>query len=108
MVEDEKLQALGKVFARFAKEAYRGTSPLYEALARSVSEDIYMLGVASAARQPPVPNLLFAAVHYLLLGGSTDALSSYYPSLTRAHVPQARRIRTSVSSASPTRPRFAV
>jgi hypothetical protein len=83
VVEDEKLQALGKVFARFAKEAYRGTSPLYEALARSVSEDIYMLAVASSARQPPVPNLLFADVHYLLLVGSTDALSSYYRSLTR-------------------------
>ena len=83
MADEERFQALGRVFSGFADEAYLGVSPLYTALARGVSEDTDILDVASSARQPPVPNLLFAAVHYLLLGGATDALSSYYPSLTR-------------------------
>ena len=82
MADDERLEELGHVFASFAEESYRGKSPLYDALAKGVSEDRDLLQIASSARRPPVPNLLFAAVHYLLLGGAAGTLSSFYPSLT--------------------------
>ena len=82
MADDERLEELGHVFASFAEESYRGKSPLYDALAKGVSEDRVLLQIASSARRPPVPNLLFAAVHYLLLGGAAGTLSSFYPSLT--------------------------
>ena len=70
------------VFVRFAEEAYRGGCPLYTALAEGVSADTHVLNIASSARRPPVPNLLFAAVHYLLLRGAAHLLSSFYASLT--------------------------
>ena len=73
---------LGNVFARFAEEASNGGCPLYTALAEGVSGDAHVLDIASSARQPPVPNLLFAAVHFLLLRGVAHALTSFYASLT--------------------------
>ena len=78
----EGLCELGNVFARFAEEACSGGCPLYTALAEGVSADTHVLNIASSARRPPVPNLLFAAVHYLLLRGAAHLLSSFYASLT--------------------------
>ncbi len=80
--DGEQLRELGTVFARFAEEAYRGGCPLYTVLAEGVSDDAHVLDIASSARRPPVPNLLFAAVHYLLLRGAAHALTSFYASLT--------------------------
>ena len=80
--DQEQLSSLGRTFKRFADENFTGSSPLYAALAGSVAEDIDVLGIASSARGRPVPNLLFAAVHYLLMSGIDSALSSFYPSLT--------------------------
>lgn len=82
MAGGERLRELGSVFARFAEEAASGGCPLYTALAEGVSDDTRVLDIASSARRPPVPNLLFAAVHYLLLRGAAHALSSFYVSLT--------------------------
>lgn len=82
MPDGERLCELGNVFARFAEEASSGGCPLYTALAEGVSDDTRVLDIASSARRPPVPNLLFAAVHYLLLRGAAHALSSFYASLT--------------------------
>jgi len=39
VADDERLEELGHVFTRFAEESYRGTSSLYEVLAKGVSED---------------------------------------------------------------------
>ena len=78
----ERPGELGNVFARFAEEASNGGCPLYTALAEGVSDDTHVLDIAFSARQPPVPNLLFAAVHYLLLRGAAHALTSFYASLT--------------------------
>jgi hypothetical protein len=60
-----------------------GYAPLYEALALAVSRDAEMLALAAASSpgQPP-PNLLFGAVHLLLLRGERDPLARHYPSLT--------------------------
>ncbi len=55
---------------------------LYRALCRGIREDADLLAMAALApaTQPP-PNLLFAAVHYLLLGGAESKLRAWYPAL---------------------------
>ena len=80
--DDDQLSKLGQIFKRFAEETYIGSSPLYAALSNAIAEDIDVLDIASSARGRPVPNLLFAAVHCLLMSGADSALSSFYPSLT--------------------------
>jgi len=85
--DNDQLSKLAQVFKRFSEEIYIGSSPLYATLAKSISDDIDVLRIASSARGRPVPNLLFAAVHYLLLGGADSALSSFYPSLTPDPLP---------------------
>lgn len=82
-VDEEQLDQLGRTFKRFADENFTGSSPLYAALAKGVAEDNEVLNIASSARGRPVPLLLFAAVHYLLLSGVECKLSSFYQSLTR-------------------------
>ena len=81
-VDEEQLSKLGQIFARFSEEIFPGSSPLYAALSNAIAEDIDVLRIASSARGRPVPNLLFASVHYLLMSGADGALSSFYPSLT--------------------------
>ncbi len=81
IVDDDKLNKLGQVFAAFAEESFRGSSPLYETLAQGISKDRDLLAIASSARRPPVPNLLFGAVHYMLLSGAAHTLASSYASL---------------------------
>lgn len=66
----------------FAGEAKRGHSPLYERLSFGVGEDSELQALAARARKgQPHANILFGAVHYLLLGGRDDALADYYPSV---------------------------
>ena len=61
----------------------RGSSPLYEALALATAGDPDLRSIAKTTLAgQPVPNLFFAAVHYLLLAGTNDRLAEFYPSLT--------------------------
>jgi hypothetical protein len=66
----------------FARDAARLNSPLYAALALGVDGDAELKGLAARRRkgQPP-SNLLFAAVHYLLLRGADHPLRSCYATL---------------------------
>lgn len=74
---------LSQKFKRFSKVECHGSSPLYEYLAMRISEDEALLELASFSNQhQPEPNLLFGAVHYLLLSGVKHTLSHYYPSLS--------------------------
>jgi len=58
-------------------------SPLYAALSLAVADDPAVLAlVVEADRATQIPNLLFAAVHYLLLGDPGALLAAYYPDLT--------------------------
>jgi hypothetical protein len=69
-------------FHHFATEC-RDSSPLYAHLAHTITNDPAVLALASHARLgQPVPNLLFGAVHALLLAGSTHPLAAFYPSCT--------------------------
>ncbi|MCM3746102.1 DUF2332 domain-containing protein [Paenibacillus pasadenensis] len=77
------MEQLSLQFRRFAEEC-RESSPLYEHLAESISKDSELLLLAASARKgQPVPNLLFAAVHELLLSGSKHTLADYYASTCR-------------------------
>ena len=80
--DEHTLSALAERFRLFAMEC-RASSPLYARLALSVADDVSVLALAAHARSgQPVPNLLFGAVHALLLGGAAHPLAAYYPSLT--------------------------
>jgi hypothetical protein len=68
-------------FEHFARTA-RDSSPLYEHLARRVATDTELLALAADVRPRHLqPNLLFAAVHYLLLKGVESELARSYESL---------------------------
>ncbi|PZC45190.1 MAG: hypothetical protein DK306_001572 [Chloroflexi bacterium] len=74
---------LARIFQRFgAREAPQLSARLYAALCPAIAADDDLLAVAASASptQPP-PNLLFGAVHYLLLDGRHDPLSAFYPDL---------------------------
>lgn len=66
----------------FANESRRGGSPLYERLSLGIADDESVQQLARYRRrgQPPA-NLIFGAVHYLLLRGVEDELAEFYPSL---------------------------
>jgi hypothetical protein len=77
---DDRAELEGR-FARFAEEA-RGSSALYTALSPAIAGCAELIEIVLAA--PPTqrrPNLLFAAVHDLLLAGLPHPLRRYYPSV---------------------------
>lgn len=72
-------------FKNFANTECKGSSELYEFLSLKISEDDEILELCTEAQNgQPVPNLLFGAVHYLLLKGQEHQLKEYYPSITRS------------------------
>ncbi|MCC6572897.1 MAG: DUF2332 domain-containing protein [Planctomycetes bacterium] len=80
---------LARTFERFGDVECRGYGPLYERLSPVIAKDAALLDLAANAGSTPVPNLLFAAVHYLLLGGLEHELANFYPTVL-----EARRART--------------
>ena len=73
-------------FKNFSTTECKDSSELYEFLSLKVSEDDAILELCTEAREgQPVPNLLFGAVHYLLLKGKDHQLKQYYPSLTNEY-----------------------
>jgi hypothetical protein len=82
--EESKLQQLSQRFRVFAEHECHDSSPLYETLSLRISEDRDLLELASKSSHRPVPNLLFAAVHYLLLKGDNHPLSRFYPDIAES------------------------
>lgn len=81
MFAEDELPSLAARFAQFAVEV-RGESPLYETLSDAIAQDPAVAAPLAAA--PPSqrrPNLLFAAVHDLLLSGVETPLRDHYPTL---------------------------
>ncbi|AGE23004.1 DUF2332 family protein [Geobacillus sp. GHH01] len=71
-------------FRRFAVHECRGSSPLYEQLSLHIARDEKLLYLASHARSgQPIPNLLFGAVHDLLLKGYEHGLREFYGSIVK-------------------------
>ncbi len=66
----------------FAEDARRAGAPLYERLSKGVGGDERLRELANGARrgQPP-GNILFAAVHFLLLRGAEHPLRGFYKNL---------------------------
>ena len=73
---------LGSRFRQFSELECRGSSELYERIAAEIAHDQDLLELASHAQpRQPIPNMLFAAVHYLLLAGEDHELRRFYPSI---------------------------
>ncbi|WP_341482365.1 DUF2332 family protein [Bacillus kexueae] len=73
---------ISEIFRRFAVTECKDSSPLYESLSLNISKDDDLLRLCCyAAKGQPIPNLLYASVHYLLLKGGVHPLREYYPSL---------------------------
>jgi hypothetical protein len=66
----------------FLAETRRSKAPLYEAFTQGVAKDDDLKAFAYTVRpgQPPA-NVLYAAVHYLLLRGNGHELRRFYPNL---------------------------
>lgn len=66
----------------FRSEAQRADSPLYVRLSEGVRDNPELRAFAAQAKrgQPPA-NILFGAVHYLLLRGADHPLRRFYPNL---------------------------
>ncbi|HET6821600.1 MAG TPA: DUF2332 family protein, partial [Anaerolineales bacterium] len=84
---EETLDDLAKRFAFHAgiygETNSKNSSPLYARLSQYVSTDRDILKlVLKADRATQVSNLLFGAVHYLLLRGEDHPLRAFYASLT--------------------------
>jgi hypothetical protein len=80
---DTQLEALARRFIRFADQECGDYAPFYARLAHGIARDPALLTIASCARTgQQSPNLMLAAVHYLLLRGANHVLSAFYPSLT--------------------------
>lgn len=86
MTEAEAPTDLAATFRRFGEvECTENGSPLYEELSYEIAGDPEILALAAEARQQRVgfPNLLFAAVHFLLLSGIEHPLAAYYPGMAK-------------------------
>ena len=69
-------------FEDFAALECEGSSELYKTLSVQIAKDNYLLNLCLHARDgQPIPNLLFGAVHYLLLQGIDHGLKEFYPSV---------------------------
>jgi len=78
----DRLQRREEVRRHFALFLARFESPLYGQLAQGIVADPTILDLAGRApRGQPPANLLFGAVHYLLLKGLGHPLAAYYPSV---------------------------
>ena len=78
----EDLSGMAEIFRRFAELECPGMSPLYETLSRSAANDPEVIAIAARRRAgQPAPNLLFAAVHALLIEDPSHPLASFYPDL---------------------------
>jgi hypothetical protein len=75
-------EVLSQKFLTFAENECKGSSELYEFLAIEIAKDNELLEICTYVRNgQPVPNLLFGAVHYLLLKGFEHKLKEFYPSI---------------------------
>jgi hypothetical protein len=86
--------ALPDLFRSFAESSQRDGARTYAAICRRVADDAELLELmARAPLTQRRPNLLLAAVHFLLLGGAAHPLATHYDSVaayrrTRPVAPQ--------------------
>ena len=85
----ERLAHYRTIFHIFARDEAPGlASPIYAELSYGVSLDAELLAIAAQKRRgQPAPNVLFAAVQYLLLSGLQHPLAAHYPIVSNAERP---------------------
>jgi len=66
---------------------HAGSSPLYRELVEVIAESDELLRIVNRIPHKPPPNILFAAVQFLLMDGMGADLARYYPSLTESPLP---------------------
>ena len=81
MILNGQLASVSQRFKQFSVEADAYAGALYAALSRQVALDEDLLAVACHVRRPPIPNVFFAAVHFLLSEAPQHELSQFYGSL---------------------------
>lgn len=87
-IDEGLLDRIARHFRLFGEREAYSDSPLYARLCADIAADRELLSIAARAwPRRPVPNLLFAAVHYLLLSGIEYRLSRYYPSTVESALP---------------------
>ncbi|UOR12883.1 DUF2332 domain-containing protein [Halobacillus amylolyticus] len=75
-------KSVAERFENFAVLECEGSSELYKNLSLQIAKDNELLNLCLHAREgQPIPNLLFGAVHYLLLQGTDHELKEFYPSV---------------------------
>ncbi|MGO4109857.1 DUF2332 domain-containing protein [Paenibacillus sp. YAF4_2] len=78
------LLGLSDRFKLFAERECKDSSRLYEHLAHHIANEPWLLELAAHSKPgQPIPNLLFGAVHYLLLNGTEHELAQYYASIVK-------------------------
>jgi len=95
---------LRAIFRYFAKVDFpAANAPMYAAIAERIADDDELLDLSSDVRPRQMEqNLLFAAVHQLLLSGAEHLLSEYYADCTPHPGPSRTCGRTSATSACST------
>lgn len=82
MLGEDAIPRLSDQVRRFAAGVGADGARRYERICRGVAEDEELLSlIAEAAPDQRRPNILLAAVHYLLLLGADDALARHYPTV---------------------------
>jgi hypothetical protein len=82
------LDYLAERFRIFSTDVFPTTSRLFETFSRNILDDPETLALAIETQDgQPIPNMLFGAVHYLLLKGESHRLRDYYPTLTETPLP---------------------
>lgn len=86
MREQTSREALPEEFRRFARGVERDGAPRYAGICRGIATDPWLLDlVAQAPPDQRRPNIILAAVHYLLLGGADHPLAAWYPTVAALH-----------------------
>lgn len=81
---DADLENIATTFRRFGEmEAHENSSPLYERLAAVVAQSPELCALAAYARGgQPKPNMLFAAVQFVLADHPEEPLATFYPAIS--------------------------
>jgi hypothetical protein len=80
------LNYLKERFLTFAETECKGNSELYYKLSIEIANDSDLLNIAATTRQgQPIPNIFFAAIHYLLLVNPNEELARFYPSIQKKY-----------------------
>ena len=81
-MSDPERHELAEMFRLFARTMARDANVTYERICLGIADDPWLLDLmATAPSEQRRPNLLLAAVHYLLLGGLDHPLAEHYPTV---------------------------